>query len=221
MMMSSRLIFHLCRRNLSRLFWDTCKEAFRQIMQWVPQPYYFYPLDILQIPVSLLMHEIIDLRGSNERWKGQFLNVNSRDHLLRQQLSQEMGALAFCKNLTLTILIYSRKILPYVFAFIPLLPSASRTNLLFVLIAPHLLIFFFSIMRDTCIRPPEARSLALLEVHAFQYRSWWWEPGWGASSPLQYPNLPWQPLDTAGVQGNCWQCRSRFGCRRRRRDRGH
>lgn len=162
-------------------------------MEWVPQPYYFYPMDILQIPVSLLMHEIIDFCGSNERWKGQFLNVNSRDHLLRQQLSQEMGALAFCKNLTLTILIYSRKILPYVFAFIPLLSSASRTNLLLVLIAPHLLIFFFSIMRDTCIRPPEARSLALLEVHAFQHRSWWWEPGWGHPPHCSTPTSPCSP----------------------------
>lgn len=28
---------------------------------------FFYPPVILQIPISLLMHEIIDLRGSNER----------------------------------------------------------------------------------------------------------------------------------------------------------
>lgn len=141
--------------------------------------------------------------------------------MLRQQLSQEMGALAFCKNLTLTILICSRKILPYVFAFIPLLPSASRTNLLLVLIAPHLLIFFFSSMQGTRIRPPGARSLAMLEVSTFQHRSWWWEPGWGAPSPGLHPKLPLQPPDNEGVQGNCWQCRSRFGCRRRRWDRGH
>lgn len=69
-------------------------------MQEVPQRYFFNPLDILQIPVALLTHEIIDLRGSNERWKGQFLNVSGRDHLLWQQLMSEICALAFQEGLS-------------------------------------------------------------------------------------------------------------------------
>lgn len=98
----------------------------------------------------------------------------------------------------LTILTYCGKILfSCLFVFI-LQSSTSRTNTLLILIAPHLLHFFFSSVWGTHTKQPEAQSPAVLEVcalHSSQQQG----PGWRALSPLKHLKLFLQPAD--GVEG--------------------